>query len=143
MKKRCIGSWTKTDEGICIESWEGGGIDDVAFKARYDGGYEIGHSCQDAHDKDVFHYLFIVKGSKIKVSCSMCGTECSLDPEAFRDEGCDGELVTVRLAPEARDSLLAFVLSRQGRAAGYEAKLVPGTKAALEVSATEPAKGSG
>lgn len=129
MRKACIGSWISTSKGFCVESWQGGGIDDVAFKQRYDEGFEIGHSCQDEEDKDIFHYIFIREGSKMKVACEMCGTECSLDPEAMRVTL--EEKMDIRLAPETRDFLVPAILSPEGIAAGYDLKLIAGSRATV------------
>lgn len=108
---------------IC-ESWRGGGIDDVAFKARYDEGYSYVHSCQDTHEKDVFHYVFQKDGSNERGSCGMCGTEFSLDQDAMRatEDSCkrmppygDGQL-DIRLVPRTRDLMLN---DRTGRRAAF------------------------
>lgn len=75
MKKEWIGGTYQDSKGIICESWRGGGMDDVAFQARYTAGYEIVHCCQDTHDEDTFHYIFHKEDSDEPLGyCGMCRT---------------------------------------------------------------------
>ena len=126
MKKRKI--CAEYSEHIVCESWGGGGIDDVAFKAHSDEGYIYAHSCQDTHDKDVFHYIFQKDGSDklacVPGACGMCGTEYSINLESMRitEDSCKtmppwyADPLDIRLAPRTRDLLLAY---RPGRRAAF------------------------
>jgi len=123
-RRKICGEYSKH---IVCESWEGGGIDDVAFKAHYDEGYIYAHSCQDTHDKDVFHYIFQKDGSDEIGSCGMCGTEFSINLESMRitEDSCkmmppwyDSQL-DIRLAPRTRDLLLTY---RSGQRAAFAIK---------------------
>jgi hypothetical protein len=132
---------------LVYESWQDGGIDDVAFKEHYDEGYSYAHSCQDTHDKDVFHYIFQKDGSDERGSCGMCGTEFSPDPEDMRvtEDSCkrmppwfDGQL-DIRLAPETRALLKDF---RPGRRAALAFLKKYGTEAAREAARDARATGA-
>ena len=132
MKKAFIGG--ENCDGIICESWEGGGITDVAFKQRYDDGYRYAHSCQDTHDSDVFHYIFQSDDSDEPLgSCGMCGmwgSEFSHDPETMRDS-CP---MDIRLPPETRAFLMPAILSPEGRAAGWDLQIT-GTRATVATGA--------
>ncbi len=132
MKKNCIGMEHIPSEGICKESWEGGGITDSAFHERYNAGYELAHHCLDSEDDDIFHYVFHAKGGKLLDICELCGKEFSLDPEALR--ATEDRQMDIRIAPETRNFLLPAILSPEGRAAGYDLQIA-GTKASLATRA--------
>ncbi len=115
--KRWILSSTSSKYGTCEESWEGGGIDDVAFNERYKAGYSLIHSCQDKEDEGTYHYVFQKKSSKMLATCSMCGVKCSLDPEAFYVYS--NEKIDLRVPPGTREALVPALLSPEGKIAGY------------------------
>lgn len=86
MKKRCIGAVYGKSNGVVAECWQGGSITEVAFQARYDDGYEIVHSCQDALDEDVFHYIFQKEDSNEPLGyCGMCRTRLAPYDQDDRD----------------------------------------------------------
>ncbi|KKM17217.1 hypothetical protein LCGC14_1677960 [marine sediment metagenome] len=124
---------------IVCESWQGGGIDDVAFKSHYDDGYHFAHSCQDTHDEDVFHYIFQKDDSDEPLgSCGMCGESLTTDSlslsysHASREEDAlplffSNEQVDIRLAPGTRASFAEFLYCSEAKAVAI--KFRAGTRA--------------